>query len=43
MVVQLPPQPAGNTALPPQPQNPPTLDDIFNAVDYNTRIRASHG
>ncbi len=43
MVVQLPPQPAGGTPLPLQPQNPPTLNDIFNAVDYNGRIHASHG
>jgi hypothetical protein len=42
MVVQLPPQPASNTRLPPQPQNPATLDDVFNAVEYNSRIRASH-
>ena len=32
MAVQLPQQPASGIILPPQPQNPPTLADVFLAL-----------
>ena len=41
MPVQLPPAPAYPTALPAQPQNPATLVDIANAIEYNRNIRIS--
>jgi hypothetical protein len=41
--VQLPNQPTGNISLPPQPQDPATLEDISNAINYNKQVIASHG
>jgi hypothetical protein len=41
MPVPLPLAPACPTALPAQPQNPATLVDIANAIEYNRMIRIS--
>jgi len=41
MAVNLPNQPHGPTHLPPQPNNPPTLNDITNSVVYNQQLLIS--
>jgi hypothetical protein len=41
MPLQLPLAPACPTALPAQPQNPASLVDIANAIEYNRKIRIS--
>jgi len=46
MPVPLPNKPVGHAplpALPPAPQDPPTLTDIANAIAYNQQLRASYG
>jgi len=43
MPVQLPQQPAGGILLPPQPQNPPTLADVFSALTYQSAVDTAHG
>ncbi|KAM6504438.1 hypothetical protein JOM56_001381 [Amanita muscaria] len=42
MPVRRPNPPACPTELPPMPQDPPTLIDISNAIDYNKNILISH-
>jgi len=42
MPVQLPQQPAGGIPLPPQPQNPPTLADVFSALTYQKTVDAAY-
>lgn len=42
MPVQLPPQPPGlDVDLPPHPNDPPTIDDIVLAQDYQRRVEFS--
>jgi hypothetical protein len=43
MPVPLPPAPVGGTPLPQEPADPPTLEDVYNAVEYTLDIRLSHG
>ena len=43
MPVKLPPQPLGDTRLPPPPSDPPTLADISESVVYNKQLRISRG
>ncbi|KAF5381565.1 hypothetical protein D9615_005636 [Tricholomella constricta] len=42
MPVPLPNPPAANTPLPPQPQEPPTREDIANAITYNEKVLVGH-
>lgn len=41
MPIDVPDQPNG-AQLPPQPNDPPTLTDLCNALMYNHRLRLSH-
>ena len=42
MPIRLPRQPAGGIPLPPQPQDPPTLADVFSALAYQRAVEASY-
>ena len=42
MPVPLLPAPAGSTPLPEESNDPPTLKDVYNAVQYSSRI-SDHG
>ena len=43
MNIQLPPEPTGDIPLPEQLQNPPSLKDITNAVEYNNEVWIGYG
>jgi hypothetical protein len=43
MPVPLPPAPAGGTPLPEEPNDPPTLEDVYNAVQYFSEVKVDHG
>jgi len=43
MPVPLPQAPAGVVLLPPAPSDPPTLDDVTEAIQYSKRIKIDNG